>query len=250
VKDTSGMLNTLSGVVIDISKQKEDEQRKNDFISMVSHELKTPITSMSAYTQLLQAKSRTETDTFTSSTLDKIQKQIRKMSTMINSFLNVSRLESGKIHLIKSNFDLEKLLKDVVDESKLTDSVYNINFDCCDAKIIYADRDKIGAVISNLMSNAIKYSEKGKTININSEVVGNLAHVSIEDEGIGIEEQHLDKLFDRYYRINNNQTKTISGFGIGLYLSAEIVRRHHGEIWAESTYGLGSKFHFTIPLAQ
>ncbi|PWS33120.1 ATP-binding protein [Pedobacter paludis] len=248
VKDENGIINTLSGVVMDITEQKQDEQRKNDFISMVSHELKTPITSMSAYTQLLQTKSRNGTDEFTSITLDKIQKQIRKMSTMINSFLNVSRLESGKIHLIKTNFDLEELLKDVVDESRLTDSVYIINFECCDAKIIHADRDKIGAVISNLMSNAIKYSEKGKTINVQSEVIGNLAHVSIEDEGIGIEEQHLDKLFDRYYRINNNQTKTISGFGIGLYLSAEIVRRHQGEIWAESIYGKGSKFHFTIPL--
>jgi len=248
VKDENGIINTLSGVVMDITEQKQDEQRKNDFISMVSHELKTPITSMSAYTQLLQTKSRNGTDEFTSITLDKIQKQIRKMSTMINSFLNVSRLESGKIHLIKTNFDLEELLKDVVDESRLTDSVYIINFECCDAKIINADRDKIGAVISNLMSNAIKYSEKGKTINVQSEVIGNLAHVSIEDEGIGIEEQHLDKLFDRYYRINNNQTKTISGFGIGLYLSAEIVRRHQGEIWAESIYGKGSKFHFTIPL--
>lgn len=249
VKDENGVMNALSGVVMDITEQKQDEQRKNDFISMVSHELKTPITSISAYVQLLQAKSRNVADEFTTATLNKVQKQIRKMSTMINSFLNVSRLESGKIHLIKTDFDLEELLKDVVDECKLTDAEYIIEFKCCDAKIIHADIDKIGAVISNLMSNAIKYSEKGKTINIQSEVMGNYAHISIEDEGIGIEDHHLDKLFDRYYRINNQQTKTISGFGIGLYLSAEIVKRHHGKIWAESTFGRGSKFHFTIPLA-
>ncbi|MBC6110504.1 ATP-binding protein [Pedobacter fastidiosus] len=249
VKDEDGVINALSGVVMDITEQKQDEQRKNDFISMVSHELKTPITSISAYVQLLQAKSKNNSDDFASATLDKVQKQIRKMSTMISSFLNVSRLESGKIHLIKTDFDLEELLSEVVDECKLTDSVYKINFECCEAKIIHADRDKIGAVISNLMSNAIKYSEKGKTINVHSEIIDGLAHVSIEDEGIGIKEQHLDKLFDRYYRVNNQQTKTISGFGIGLYLSAEIVKRHNGKIWAESSFGEGSKFHFTIPLA-
>jgi signal transduction histidine kinase len=134
----------------------------------------------------------------------------------------------------------------MIEEARLTTGTHHITFSPCTAMQINADRDKIGSVISNLISNAIKYSPKGKNVTIKcirheSEVV-----VSFQDEGMGIKPDDLDKIFDRYYRVETNQH--ISGFGIGLYLSAEIIERHNGRIWAESESGIGSNFYFSLPL--
>ncbi|MNK50525.1 Sensor protein kinase WalK [compost metagenome] len=226
----------------------KEEQQKHDFISMVSHELKTPLTSINAYIQLMQSKS--SSDQFMVNTLDKVQLQVRKMSTMINSFLNVARLESGEIHLHKTDFDLEQVITDVVGDAKFIYSTNFIDFTPDGAKITHADKEKLTSVVSNLISNAIKYSDHGSTIVVRSAIVGDKIQVSVTDNGIGIKENDLEKLFERFYRVESTQTKTISGFGIGLYLSAEIIHRHKGKIWVESTYGKGSTFYFTLPLAR
>lgn len=223
----------------------KEEQQKHNFISMVSHELKTPLTSINAYIQLMQ--SRHLSDDFMINTLDKVQKQVKKMSSMINSFLNVARLESGKIHLTKTNFDLDKIICDAVEEVRLIHSTYSIDFVAGLPKLICGDKDKLSSVISNLISNAIKYSDQGSRVLVRSEIVGDMIQVSVTDSGIGIKEVDLNRLFDRFYRVESTQTKTISGFGIGLYLSAEIINQHQGEIWAESNFGVGSTFHFAIP---
>ncbi|UEG54223.1 PAS domain-containing protein [Mucilaginibacter daejeonensis] len=239
----------FSGVMTDITEQKQDEQRKNDFIGMVSHELKTPLTSLSAYVQMLQARSRTNNDTFTTGALDKVNTQVKKMTTMINGFLNVSRLESGKIHLTKQVFRLDELVSEMVEESVQMQSSHTVDLLPCPSVTVEADRDKIGSVISNLLSNAVKYSPRGKRIVVNCEVQGNEAIVSVSDEGMGIKPQDIDKLFERYYRVNSKHTQTISGFGIGLYLCAEILQRHDGRIWVQSELGVGSTFSFSLPLA-
>lgn len=226
----------------------KEEQQKHDFISMVSHELKTPLTSINAYIQLMQSKS--SSDQFMINTLDKVQLQVRKMSTMINSFLNVARLESGEIHLNKTNFDLDQVIIDAISDAKFIYSSNLINFITDGPKVTHADKEKLTSVVSNLISNAIKYSDYGSTITVRSEIAGGNIQVSVTDNGIGIKENDLEKLFDRFYRVESTQTKTISGFGIGLYLSAEIIHRHKGKIWAESTYGTGSTFYFTLPLAD
>lgn len=226
----------------------KEEQQKNDFISMVSHELKTPLTSISAYVQLMQSKNLA--DVFVINTLAKVQKQIRKMSTLISSFLNVSRLESGEIQLNLSHFDLDKVALDVIEDLRLIYPGNQIDFEAGASKLIYADKDKIGSVISNLISNAVKYSDLNSTVLVKSVISDNDVHVSVTDFGIGIQAHDLEKLFDRFYRVSSQQTRTISGFGIGLYLSAEIINSHKAKIWAESEYGKGSTFHFRIPLAS
>ncbi|CAM3778161.1 PAS domain-containing protein [Mucilaginibacter galii] len=239
----------FSGVLIDITEQKQDEQRKNDFIGMVSHELKTPLTSLSAYIQMLHARAKKNDDNFVTGALDKVSIQVKKMSSMINGFLNVSRLESGKIHLDIQQFRLDELVKDMVDETILTTASHELVLLPCDAALVAADRDKIGSVISNLISNAIKYSPRGKRIEVNCIIVDEMARVSVKDEGMGIKPQDIEKLFERYYRVDSKHTQTISGFGIGLYLCAEIIQRHNGNIWVESEMGQGSTFFFSLPLA-
>jgi two-component system sensor histidine kinase VicK len=236
------------GCVLDITEKKLDELRKNDFIGMVSHELKTPLTSLTAIIQVLNAKLKKSEDVFITGAIDKANIQVKKMSTMINGFLNVSRLESSKILLNRERFDLNDLLTEIIAETELIVSNHKIHFKSGDSVILHADRDKIGSVIANLLSNAVKYSSKGKLIDIKCEIIGDNVHVSVKDEGMGIKPQDKDKLFDRYYRVDNNHTRHISGFGIGLYLSAEIVQRHGGRIWVESESGVGSTFYFSLPI--
>lgn len=238
------------GSVLEITDQKENELRKNDFIGMVSHELKTPLTSLKAYVQILNGRAKKEGNGFAGSTLDKVELQINKMSTMINGFLNVSRLESGKIHLDKSSFKMDDLVREIIAETALVMSSHVITLIPCDCILVTADRDKIGQVINNLISNAVKYSPRGKVVEVMCLRVGDNAQVSVKDEGMGIREQDKDRLFDRFYRVETTHTQNIAGFGIGLYISAEIIRIHEGEIWLESQKGVGSTFSFSLPLAN
>lgn len=237
----------FSGLAIDITEQKQDELRKNDFIGMVSHELKTPLTSLTAIIQLLDIKLKNHDDPFVAGAAANANKQAKRMTSMINGFLNLSRLESGKLHIIKEKFDMEDLIQEVIGETELIVASHNIHFCTNEPVMVNADRDKIGSVISNLLSNAVKYSPKGKNIEVQCAIASKNVQVSIKDEGMGIKPQDKEKLFERYYRVQSNHTQHISGFGIGLYLCSEIIQRHEGEIWAESQSGVGSTFYFAIP---
>ncbi|KQM75156.1 hypothetical protein ASE74_04065 [Pedobacter sp. Leaf216] len=246
-EDQHGNAIEYSGLFIDITEQKLDELRKNDFIGMVSHELKTPLTAINGFVQVLQRKAKKDEDNYEIIALDKAHSQIRKMTTMINGFLNVSRLESGKLLIEKTDFSLDQLLKETIEETYISQSSHEIILHPTCNVSINADRDKIGNVISNLISNGLKYSDNGTRIEVNCKLHDKEVEIQIKDEGIGINQADIDKLFERYYRVKGNHT--ISGFGIGLYLSAEIIERHGGRIWAESEEGKGSVFHFTLPLS-
>jgi PAS domain S-box-containing protein len=248
IRDTEGRVVGVSKIARDISERKQDEARKNDFIGMVSHELKTPLTSIAALVQLLNQKLTDYQDQFIPSALSKTHIQVRKMTSMINGFLNVSRLESGKIHIDKQPFDLQELIHEVVDESRLIISSHSFEIVPGASLPVEADRDKIGSVISNLLSNAVKYSPGGKLVIVQYMLQDGNALVGVQDEGIGIDPGDLDKLFGRFYRVSSSDTRHIAGFGIGLYLSAEIIKRHGGKIWAESEKSLGSTFYFSLPL--
>ncbi|MCX3263927.1 PAS domain S-box protein [Pedobacter agri] len=245
--DQQGNPTEYSGMFMDITERKLDELRKNDFIGMVSHELKTPLTAINGFVQVLQRKAKNADDDYSTNALDKAYIQVRKMTAMINGFLNVSRLESGKLLVDKRPFRLDQLLQETIDESFISPSTHEINFDSSCEVTVNGDRDKIGNVISNLLSNAHKYSANGTNIEVNCEITDTEVIVSVRDEGIGISEHDAKKLFERYYRVETNHT--ISGFGIGLYLSAEIIERHNGRIWVESETGKGSVFYFTLPLS-
>ncbi|MBS7567057.1 response regulator [Mucilaginibacter sp. Bleaf8] len=242
----NGEVTGVIGTILDITESKEDSQRKDDFIGMVSHELKTPLTSLSGYSQMLRLHAHKNNDAFAKDKLDKVIAQIKKMSTLVSGFLNVSRLEAGKIHLNKQPFKLNELISETIEEAESSMSTHALVFDpVCDI-MVTADRDKISSVLHNLISNAIKYSPKAKQVTVGCYAENDTVTVSVRDEGMGIGPEDLKKLFDRYYRVESNQMQHISGFGIGLYLSAEIIKRHNGKIWAESEYGKGSVFYFTL----
>lgn len=240
--------NYITGVMADITEQKMDEIRKNDFIGMVSHELKTPLTSLTLGLQMLEFKLKENEDPFIPSTLNKAGSQVKKMNGLINGFLNISRLESSKLQILKQVFDLSQLIAETIEDTIVTTAIDNISFENKEPVFVNADKDKIGSVISNLLSNAVKYSPNGTLVEIKCRQKDNHAFFSIKDEGLGIKNEDLDKIFDRYYRVEDHGRKFISGFGIGLYLCAEIIQRHNGKISVESAFGNGSTFHFSIPV--
>lgn len=246
ILDEDGNITMWVGSTTDIQGLKEEEQRKNDFISMVSHELKTPLTSINAYLQLLLRKAEKTDDQFLKQAYAQSLKQVRNMTEMINGFLNVSRLESGKLHIDKTEFNICDLLEEIKADYKIQYSSHELIFTSPQSVIVCADRLKLAQVLNNLVGNAVKYSGNGTKIYVSLEKLENSFRVTVKDEGMGIKSENLTKLFDKYYRVQ--QESTIGGFGIGLYLSAEIIQAHGGKIWAESEFGKGSTFYFELPL--
>ena len=246
--DPSGTFSAFTGVVMDVTEQKADEQRKNDFIGMASHELKTPLTSLTAIIQVAHAKLKNSDDPFMATAMHKANVQVKRMAAMINGFLNLSRLESAKLIIEKRSFDLGAVVADVVKETELTAPTHQIILMNHDKITVHADHDKIASVLINLLSNAVKYSPRGTEIKVNYELKERKVKVSVSDQGMGLTEADKLKVFDRYYRAENTQMHFTSGFGIGLYLSAEIITRHNGSIWVESELGKGSTFYFTLPV--
>jgi two-component system sensor histidine kinase VicK len=249
-QDPDEELTHFSGVMLDITVQKEKEARKNKLIGMVSHELKTPLTSLKAYVQMLHAWAKKQKDHFTVGTLSKVEKQVKKMSNMINGFLSLSQVESGKIHLMLQDVELTEVINETIEEVKLLNPDQIINFKPGGAVHVHADADKLEQVMINFLSNAIKYTPKGGTIEVDCQVVDDKAQVSVTDEGMGIDQKDIDRLFERFYRVESKATEKIPGFGIGLYLCAEIIRHHHGKIWVNSQTGKGSTFYFEIPVLK
>lgn len=247
-KNNKGGPVTFLGTMLDITEQKLNEQRKNDFISMVSHELKTPLTSVKGYVQILQSRGNNLEQIHVKSMLDKMNRQVGKMTTLINGFLNVSKLEATKIPIERSKFDMSNLIAEVQEEYLSTITSHRILFTEIEPALVLAEWDKINQVLVNLIDNAIKYSVSGTTIKISVRRKADYALISVADEGIGISAENIPKLFERYYRVKEG-LQGIPGFGIGLFLCYEIIKRHDGDIWAESIVGNGSTFHFSLPLS-
>jgi two-component system CheB/CheR fusion protein len=238
----------MLGTVIDVTESKRDEIRKNDFIAMASHELKTPLTSIKSYIQILSKKFAPGNDAFVSNALNKANSQVNKMTDLIHSFLDLSKLESGKLQLNPEVFDINKLIADCIAELLYANYSHTVIFDTATTLNVTADRDKVSQVLGNFLSNAVKYSPKGSQIIVKSVITENSVQVAVSDEGVGIKARDYKKVFQRFYRVDNEKMKNVSGFGIGLYLSAEIIQCHKGKIWVDSTEGAGSTFYFSLPL--
>lgn len=234
------------GILMDVTRDKMEEIKKNDFIAIISHELRTPLTSIKSYVQVLLARARNEGDHFRINALTRAEVQSNKMASMIQDFLSLARIEEGKIKIDKEPFDLVPLLANVVDEALFITSSHTIKVDSCEDIRIEADKDKIGQVLINLVSNAVKYSPQGSTITVACERLNGKVKISVTDQGIGISEHEQKKLFNRFYRVNHEKMKTVSGFGIGLYIVSEILKRHDSMIEVESKEGKGSTFSFNI----
>jgi two-component system sensor histidine kinase VicK len=250
VKNPAGEIMGISKIARDITDKKLEEQRKNDFIAIVSHELKTPLTSMKSYVQLALNKAKQQKDSFSENMLTRAELQTNKMAKMIHDFLNLSRLEEGKMSLNLCRFSLPELMEEIVLEGCALAPDHLIRYDRCADVEIEADRDKISQVMTNILGNAVKYSEPGTIIEIGCTVRNGMAELAFTDQGVGISATDQKRLFDRFYRVGNGHMTNISGFGIGLYLVSEILRLHDTEITVQSEPGKGSVFTFSLPVLE
>jgi PAS domain S-box-containing protein len=237
----------MLGATSDITKQKELEQEKNDFLSMASHELKTPITSMKMFVDLLYkelSKSDVEKPKYLAS---RIKDQTNRLTELTNDLLDVSRIETGKLKLNKEKFDLTELIKDTVEGLQAT-TEHKLIIENNGVKQVTADKYRIYQVLVNLITNAIKYSPPHKKILIRTEIDGEKSIVlSVKDYGIGIPIEKHAKIFERLYQVADLDQKTYPGLGLGLFITKEIVKRHNGNIWLKSSKGKGSTFFVTLP---
>lgn len=234
-------------VVFDnITAKKELEQRKDDFISVASHELKTPVTSLKASLQLLDRMKQQSTTPAMVRMIEQANRSVEKVTLLIDSLLNATRMSEGHLDLQLSSINALKLLKSACAHIQTAD--YNFIFEADPELRIYADENRIEQVLVNLVNNAVKYAAGSSAIHLKASREGDQVKISVRDFGPGIEHEKLPHLFDRHYRVDFSGMQ-YSGLGLGLYISAEIVKKHGGAIQVASTVGSGSTFWFSLPAA-
>lgn len=239
----------LSGTIADITERKMDEQRRTDFVGMVSHELRNPLTAIKAYVHLLNKAANKTNDTSLADKMSKIDNQVSRMENLISGFLDVARLGEGKISLNKSQFDIADLVRITEQECLNMITSHPIVFEPAERAVVEADRQKIEQVMINFINNAVKYSPENTIITVNSFIKDGFVHISVKDQGMGIPEKDQPFIFDRFYRVESDAMKNKKGFGMGLYICKEIIERHNGQIGMESAESAGSTFWFRLPVA-
>ncbi len=242
----AGEATSWVGTATDINKQKTTEKAKDEFISIASHELKTPITTAKAFLQLLE-HSMDEKDRDDVLYAKKAAVSIDKLNNLVVELLDVTKIQHGKLGLQVSTFNFNDALRDAIESIQVTTKDYQIIRSGEIKTNVKGDEERIKQVIVNLLTNAIKYSPNGNKVYINVTTEDSMLKVSVKDTGIGINRKNLNKIFDRYYR-EDGQTTRFPGLGIGLSIAKEIITRHNGRIWAESEPGKGSTFYFTLPI--
>ena len=233
--------------------QKETEDliyRRDEFFSIASHELKTPVTSLKAYTQLLLMDAKGEKNSQQKNMLERMDMQINKLTDLINDLLDTSKIENGHLIYNKEKFLLKDLVTEIIKDVTVTSLNHEIIFNSNSNAEIFGDRDRIGQVVSNFLTNAIKYASECKEIIVSLKDEGDKVICSVKDFGKGIIADEQDKIFERFYRISGHNLNTFPGLGLGLFICKEIIGKHDGKIGLQSEKGKGSTFYFELPASE
>ena len=247
VRNGKGEVVGISTVARDITVRKMQEKQKDDFIAVASRELKTPVTVISAYTQLLQDRLQTVEDEESRLMIGKLAGQVEKLAGLIGILLDTTKLAAGEMLLNLEELNLNDLIDEQVEIFSLLLARCRIDFKPGAIKKVMADRKLITRVISNIISNAGKYSPSGGMIIIATKSIGEHVEISVQDFGVGIPVSEQTNIFGRYFRVNASDVTAASGLGLGLYISVGILQQHGGNIRVESKEGSGSTFFITLP---
>ncbi|MBD8017733.1 MULTISPECIES: ATP-binding response regulator [Kaistella] len=231
----------------EIEFRKEAERKKDEFISIASHELKTPMTSIKGYIQLLERSLEKNDIETTRSRLTKVQNQVEKLNLLVADLLDISKIESGKLKFNRRYFSFDEVLDHIVEVMQQSHPQLKMHKSGFVSAEIFGDEMRIEQVIINFITNAIKYAPGSDQIEIMTELRDDCVYFSVRDFGIGMSEEHQQKIFDKFYRIEETSER-FQGLGIGLYICQEIIDRHGGKIGVNSQPGEGSEFYFTLPL--
>ena len=223
---------------------------RDEFIATASHELRTPITSLKMYTQVLQKRFARQGEENLTRSLTKMDAQIAKLTLLIEDLLDVSKLELGKVAFRQEAFDLNEVIAETVEHVQSISTRHQIRVEGKIALPLWGDKERIGQVLTNFLINAIKYSPEADAVIVHVEQEQEMAVVSVQDFGIGIAKEHQQHIFDRFYRVNDPEERTYPGLGIGLHIAYEIIMRHGGTMRVVSEKGKGSLFCFTLPYAS
>jgi PAS domain S-box-containing protein len=247
LKNEKGDVIKWIGSVMDIHDQKLKEQKKDEFISIASHEMKTPLTSAKAYLQLMEMTLDENHDAYLYN--QKAIDAVERLNKLISELLDASKIQHGKLHYNNSAFDFDKMVNDTIENVQYSSTTHKIIKKGQIEKQFLGDKDRLQQVIINLLTNAIKYSPNADEVVVEVQQESNYLQVSVADKGIGMPEKHLKRVFERYYRVQEHSVQ-FQGLGIGLYISYDIIMRHNGKMWVESSLGNGSIFHFTLPFVN
>ncbi|MGF7042618.1 sensor histidine kinase [Mucilaginibacter lappiensis] len=237
----------LHGSIEDISDRKFSELLKQDYLAIVSHDLRSPLSIIKLYMQLFEREIINSGNHLIREMLKKSVLQVDKMNNMIECYLEASLNCKGEITLTQAKFDIKQLLVEIINDLRLVYPGYLIILNPAPGLMVFADKGKISQVIQNLLSNAIKYSSPKDVIAIDIRTNDNYVQVEIQDHGIGIKPADQKQIFNRFYRAKQVTNIPVKGYGIGLYLTKQIIKQHHGDIWLTSEFNKGSKFYFTLP---
>ena len=254
-EDLTQMSTELEGYIIvlyDVTDQERQEKERREFVSTVSHELRTPLTTMNSYIEALE-EGVLEDKELAPQFIDTIHKETTRMIRMVNELMQLGKMDIKEEHYEKEFIDINKMLEQITDRFALTHPEKNfIKHIPKNPIFIEGDQDKLTQVFDNIVNNAIKYSPNGKniTVRVRQNYHHNRVSISIKDEGVGIPLVHIDKIFNRFYRVDKSRQRSMGGTGLGLALAKTIVEAHKGRIWAQSREGYGSIIFVTLPCEQ
>ena len=254
-EDLTQMSTELEGYIIvlyDVTDQERQEKERREFVSTVSHELRTPLTTMNSYIEALE-EGVLEDKELAPQFIDTIHKETTRMIRMVNELMQLGKMDIKEEHYEKEFIDINKMLEQITDRFALTHPEKNFIKHIPKSPIfVEGDQDKLTQVFDNIVNNAIKYSPNGKniTVRVRQNYHHNRVSISIKDEGVGIPLVHIDKIFNRFYRVDKSRQRSMGGTGLGLALAKTIVDAHKGRIWAQSREGYGSIIFVTLPCEQ
>ncbi|TXF75053.1 PAS domain-containing sensor histidine kinase [Chryseobacterium sp.] len=244
-----GVIMKWIGTSTNINEFKNLVNQKDTFLGIASHELKTPLTSLKLYAQVLERMLKKSGDDKNAEFAKKMDQQVIKLTSLIGDLLDVTKINAGKIHLNQNHFEFSQLVKETVEEQQMS-TAHSIELNIEKGGTVFADRDRISQVITNLISNAIKYSPEAGKIIVETKSTDSEVTFMVKDFGIGMPEEKKDKVFEQYYRVSGDEESTFPGLGLGLYIASQIIDRSEGKIWVDSVLGKGSTFCFSLPSVQ
>jgi len=244
----AGIVRDISKEIAGIEAQRKLQIQKDNFLSIASHELKTPVTSIKAYAQLLEKMLKREGDVQKADMLTRLTGQVNRLTMLLDDLLDVSKITNDRLNFQRDYYIFNDIINDSISDISLEENTHQIVTRLDFMGSIYCDRTRIGQVIKNMLSNAIKYSPGKDQVLISTRQSGNSLLVSIQDYGIGISEEDRRHVFDQFYRVSNAEAYSYQGMGLGLFISAEIIRKEGGKIWVDSEEECGATFCFSLPL--
>ncbi|MCP8617232.1 cell wall metabolism sensor histidine kinase WalK [Salirhabdus salicampi] len=252
IQDENDEMNGFITVLSDVTEQEKIEQERKEFVANVSHELRTPLTTMRSYIDALTEGETWKDPVIAPKFLHVTQTETERMIRLVNDLLQLSKMDNKDYKIRRKKINFTPFFHHIIDRFEMNkrEDIQFVRYVAEDDVWVLADKDKLTQVVDNIISNAIKYSPEGGNVTFRMEINNNLLQVHISDEGVGIPKEQVDKVFERFYRVDKARSRNLGGTGLGLAIAKELIEAHGGKIWARSKEGKGTTISFSLPLTE